>query len=75
MVPPYVERSVAGQPASLSWWVDDAMMELDRKHRKLDVPDVDAWNQQMYAVRVWHELIYDTEDRRCSPERWRARET
>ncbi len=61
MVPPYVERPVAGQPASLSWWVDDAMVELDRRHRKLDVPDVNAWNQQMYAVRVWHELIYDTD--------------
>jgi hypothetical protein len=31
MVPPYVERSVEGHAASLSWWVDDAMMELDRK--------------------------------------------
>ncbi len=61
MVPPYVERSVGGQPASLSWWVDDSMMELDRKHRKLDAPDVVAWNKQMYAVRVWHELIYDTD--------------
>jgi hypothetical protein len=61
MVPPYVERSVGRQAASLSWWVDDAMMELDRKHRKLEAPDVEAWNKQMYAVRVWHELIYDTD--------------
>jgi hypothetical protein len=61
MVPPYVERPVAGHAASLSWWVDDAMMELDRKHRKLDAPDTEAWNKQMYAVRVWHELIYDTD--------------
>ncbi len=37
------------------------MMELDRKHRKLDAPDTEAWNKQMYAVRVWHELIYDTD--------------
>ncbi len=61
MVPPYVERSVAGHPASLSWWVDDAMMEADRKQHKLAVPDVEAWNRQMYAVRVWHQLIYDTD--------------
>src|SRR6266849_1196992 len=27
MIPPYVERPVAGHSASLSWWVDDAMME------------------------------------------------
>jgi hypothetical protein len=61
MVPPYLERKVSGQDASLSWWVDDAMMELDRKKQKLAVPDAEAWNKQMYAVRVWHELIYDTD--------------
>jgi len=61
MVPPYVERSVGGHSASLSWWVDDAMMELDRKQHKLAVPDLESWNKQMYAVRVWHQLIYDTD--------------
>jgi hypothetical protein len=61
MVPPYVERLVGGHEASLSWWVDEAMMELDRKQHKLEAPDVEAWNKQMYAVRVWHELIYDTD--------------
>jgi hypothetical protein len=61
MVPPYVERSVEGHAASLSWWVNDAMMELDRKKQKLAAPDTEAWNKQMYAVRVWHELIYDTD--------------
>jgi hypothetical protein len=61
MVPPYVERSVSGHAASLSWWANDAMMELDRKQHKLAVQDLEAWNRQMYAVRVWHELIYDTD--------------
>jgi len=61
MVPPYVERSVGGQMASVSWWVDDSMMEADRHHRKLSVPEVGSWNSQMYAVRVWHQLIYDTD--------------
>lgn len=61
MVPPYVERSIGGQPASFSWWIDNAMMELDRRHHKRAVPDIEAWNRQMYAVRVWHELIYDTD--------------
>lgn len=61
MVPPYVERAAGGHDASLSWWVDNTMMELERMHRKLDAPDVEAWNKQMYAVRVWHELIYDTD--------------
>jgi hypothetical protein len=61
MLPPYVARNVNGQEASLSWWVNDSMMEIDRKNRKLEPPDLDSWNKQMYAVRVWHELIYDTD--------------
>jgi hypothetical protein len=61
MVPPYVARKVHGQEASLSWWVNDSMMEIDRKNRHMEPPDLDSWNKQMYAVRVWHQLIYDTD--------------
>ena len=61
MVPPYVERKVSGQEASLSWWVNDSMMEFHRKNRHMEPPDLDSWNKQMYAVRVWHQLIYDTD--------------
>jgi hypothetical protein len=61
MVPPYVERKVKNQDASFSWWINDAMMELNRVKNKVEVPDPEAWNKQMYAVRVFHELIYDTD--------------
>jgi len=61
MVPPYVERSVGGQSASLSWWVNDSMMEIDRHQKKVTPPDLDNWNKQMYAVRVLHQLVYDTD--------------
>ena len=61
MLPPYVPRKVHGQEASLSWWVNDSMMEIDRKNRNMEPPDLDSWNKQMYAVRVWHQLIYDTD--------------
>jgi hypothetical protein len=61
MVPPYVERNAGGQQASFSWWVNDAMMESERVKKKIEPPDQDAWNKQMYAVRVFHELIYDTD--------------
>ena len=61
MVPPYVARKVHGQDASVSWWVNDSMMEIDRKNRHMEPPDLDSWNKQMYAVRVWHQLIYDTD--------------
>ena len=61
MVPPYVERRVAGKDASLSWWVNDAMMEKDRFKKKIEPPNAARWNEQMYAARVFHELIADTD--------------
>jgi len=62
MVPPYVERKVGGKSASVSWWIDDAMMEVDRVHKKLAPPDLDTWNKEMYTLRVFNQLIYNTDD-------------
>lgn len=59
MVPPYVERRVNGGPASLSWWVNDTMMESDRVQKKLTPPDVASWNDQTQAARLFRELIGD----------------
>ena len=61
MVPPYVERKVNGQSASVSWWVDDAMMERDRFRKKIDPPDTASWNREMYTVRVFRQLIHDSD--------------
>ena len=61
MVPPYVERSVSGVPASVSWWVSDAMMERDRFQKKITPPDVARWVQEMSAVKAFHELIADSD--------------
>jgi hypothetical protein len=62
MVPPYVERKVGGTSASLSWWIDDSMMEVDRVHKDLHPPDLDTWNREMYTLRVFNQLIYNTDD-------------
>ncbi len=61
MVPPYVERVVGGKPASVSWWVDDTMMERDRIKQKLNPPDTERWNAEVLAGRAFHELIADTD--------------
>ena len=61
MVPPYVERRVNGGPASLSWWVNDTMMEQDRVLRKIMPPDLGSWNDQMHAGRLFRELIADSD--------------
>jgi hypothetical protein len=57
--PPYVERRFSGGPASLSWWVNDAMMERDRVQKKMTPPNIAQWNDQMLAARLFHELIGD----------------
>jgi hypothetical protein len=61
MVPPYVERRIGGGDGSLSWWVDDAMMERDRVKQKISPPDPGRWNGEMHAARLFHELIGDTD--------------
>ena len=59
MLPVYVERKWGGNPGSLSWWLPVKMDEVERHKQKLTAPDVDAWNNQMYRVRVFDELVYD----------------
>jgi hypothetical protein len=62
MIPPSVERKIAGQSAAVTWWVDDTMMtELERTKKKMDPPDQDNWNKQMYILRVFDQLIYNTD--------------
>jgi len=61
MIPVYVERRWQGHLGSLSWWLPVKMDEQDRVAKKLDPPDPEAWNRQMYKVRVFDELIYDTD--------------
>lgn len=61
MVPPYVERTVSGRRASVSWWVGDTMMERDRVKQNLTPPDTELWNAQVLAARAFHELIADTD--------------
>jgi DNA-binding FadR family transcriptional regulator len=61
-----VERSVNGQKASLSWWVNDSMTDADRIKQKLDPPDLESWNQQMLAAEVFHQLICDADANRTN---------
>jgi len=61
MMPVYVERKWQGQTGSLSWWLPVKMDEAERAKEKLTVPNPDAWNNQMYKIRVFDELVYDTD--------------
>jgi hypothetical protein len=59
MVPVYVERSWHGNSGSLSWWLPVKMDEADRIKQNIAPPDPDAWNNQMYRIRVFDQLVYD----------------
>jgi hypothetical protein len=62
MVPVSVARVVDGKPASVSWWVDGvAMDEKERVTRGISPPDVVAWNAQMDTIRIFDQLIYNTD--------------
>jgi hypothetical protein len=61
-IPPYIERKVAGKSASISWRVDGVMMDEKARHaKKLEAPDPAKWNDQMYVVRVFDQLIYNVD--------------
>ena len=61
MLPVYVERKYKGVPGSLSWWLPVKMDEEERVKSQIHPPDLDAWNNQMYRIRVFDELVYDTD--------------
>src|SRR2546428_5157729 len=61
LVPVYVERKWKGDTGSLSWWLPVKMDEVERHKQNLTPPDADAWNHQMYRVRVLDQLVYDND--------------
>jgi hypothetical protein len=61
MVPATVARTHNGVQGSLQAWVDLGMSEAERLKKKIAAPDLEAWNRQMYNVRVFDNLIYNTD--------------
>jgi hypothetical protein len=61
MMPVTVERKWEGKSGSLTWWLPVQMDEADRLKQKIQPPDPEAWNKQMYRMRVFSQLVYDTD--------------
>jgi len=61
MVPVSVERKVNGNACAVTWWIDNSMMEVDRMKKKLEAPDRNTWNQEMHVVRVFDQLVFNTD--------------
>jgi hypothetical protein len=62
MMPVAVERKFEGTSASYTWWIDDVLMdEGERALKKITPPNMTAWNEQMYIIRVFDQLIYNVD--------------
>jgi len=58
VVPMSVERSVNGNPAAVTWWVDDVQMdEGERVKRKTMGPRPIRTSNQIQLMHIWDELI------------------
>ncbi|MEO7891068.1 MAG: hypothetical protein ABIW19_13790 [Vicinamibacterales bacterium] len=61
MMPVHVEREWRGDKGALSWWIDTVMDEGDRLKQKVQPPRPAEWNQQMYRMRVFAQLVADSD--------------
>jgi hypothetical protein len=67
IVPPAVKRRIRGDVGSLSLWVAGSMTEWERlKVHDIHPPDLVSWNHQMYTIRLFLQLIYDTDYQNAS---------
>lgn len=62
IVPPAIRRRINRDVGSLSLWVEGAMTEWERlKIKEEHPPDLMAWNEQMYTIRLFLQLIADSD--------------
>jgi hypothetical protein len=62
LVPPCVERRISRRVGALCLWVEDTMTEYERAViKKVAPPAVAAYNDQLYDVRLFSQLIWDTD--------------
>ena len=62
MVPVSVERRWRSRRGAMTWWVDDVMMdENGRIERGLRPPDGESWSQQVDKVKLFSQLVHDTD--------------
>ncbi len=62
MVPVSVERAIDGQPAAVTWWVDDVlMMETERLAGAVEPPDPALWEDRLHQAGLFRQLLHDTD--------------
>jgi hypothetical protein len=61
MVPVTIERRYHGRIGALSWWIDVQMDEAQRRAKDIRPPDPEAWSDQMHRIKVFTQLVGDTD--------------
>jgi hypothetical protein len=65
MVPVSVARKWRTETGAFTWWVDDVLMdEEEMKEKGLKAPDESSFSEQIYTVRLFSQLIHDTDRNR-----------
>ncbi len=60
-VPPVILRKLRGKRGSLQAWLENAMTERSRISDNITAPDTMLWNKQWWNMRVFDNLIYNTD--------------
>jgi hypothetical protein len=67
MVPVSVERRWRSRTGAMTWWVDDVMMDENRMiERGLRPPDGESWSRQAERVKLFSQLVLDTDRNRSN---------
>jgi hypothetical protein len=62
MMPVTVERQIDRRAGAISWWIDDVKFdEGERLKLKMEAPEPEAWRRQLYRMRMFAQLIADTD--------------
>jgi hypothetical protein len=61
MVPATIERVYDGKRGSLQFWIESRMSEAERLEKKLQPPNSLEWNEQIARLRLFDNLIYNTD--------------
>jgi len=60
-VPPAILRKLRGKRGSLQAWVENTMTQRSRIRDNLKAPDKVLWSKQIWNMRVFDNLIYNTD--------------
>jgi hypothetical protein len=61
LVPPTVGRKIDGEKGSLQLWLEGVMTDTERRRKKIEPPNPQIWNNQMFTIRLFLQLTHDTD--------------